>query len=328
MGFQVLYHVQRPLDVSFADTCHQLLSIVPDLPPNQFTASSSTEPLHLPHHPVHHSHHHFHHRTIPSINSITTTMPTLSTSEDLNPHLDAPHSQTTPETTPDQGTNLAQHGFILPDHAHILTNALYFDDWLHKALHTTQLLNLHRLLNINIPRPELNGSIHAVRWQNYSLQLKDWLARSMSSELYDQIASLRRRIVLADEFIAAARATFQRPDMASTTSFVNAVLYARCADFPSAARYLVATREAYRLYFQRKIDIKPYLALSRVWSELRSEIPGLVDMQIGAVESKGRNLWEEVSVKDFMDSCAVILSHVKFLEQVRLVMSDFVESQI
>ncbi|KAJ5812335.1 hypothetical protein N7474_008636 [Penicillium riverlandense] len=252
-------------------------------------------------------------------------MTTPPSPEDPNPHLDAPYSQSTPETIPDQGTNLPQHGFILPDATHVLSNALYFDDWLHKALHTTQQHNLHRLLNINVPRPELNGSIHAVRWQDYSLQLKDWLARSMSSELYDQIASSGRPILLGDEFIAAARSTFQRPDMASTTSFVNAVLYARRADFPSAARYLVATREAYRLCFQRKIDIKPYLVLSRVCSELRGEIPDLVDMQIGAVESKGANVWEEVSVKDFMDSCAVILSHLKFLEKVRLVMSDFVE---
>ena len=212
----------------------------------------------------------------------------------------------------DQGTDLPEVGsFILPDIKQPLDNNLFFGKWLEEVHGILRGHNLHRLIDINIKRPRRSSPV-ARNWQTISIQIQEWLSESMSVAIYERIKKRGYRIKLADEFMMNARITLQDQGMASVSRVTDRVLNIRRCDFNTIPKFVKAVRERYERCREVGLDVKPYLVLSRMFGELRRDIPTFIERKTAEVDARGDgDVWNNVTADDIFEICDSILRNVK-----------------
>ncbi|KAJ5577486.1 uncharacterized protein N7459_006450 [Penicillium hispanicum] len=212
----------------------------------------------------------------------------------------------------DQGTDLPEpDSFILPDLKELLSNPLFFVKWLNEVTEILRGHNLHRLIDINIPRPKRASPI-AHDWQRISIQIQQWLAENMSVAIYDRIKKRGYRILLADEFVMNARMTLQDHGMAAVSKVTDRLFSTRRADFGTIPKFVKALRERYERCREVGLDVKPYLVLSRLFGELRRDIPTFIETKTAEIDARGDgDVWNNVTADDVFDTCDLIVKNVK-----------------
>lgn len=210
----------------------------------------------------------------------------------------------------DQSTNLPEVINLDLQHApYMLKDADDFESWLSDVTKFLKSKSLDSLLDIRIPRPELT-SPNARKWQALSIQVRDWLSLQMSLQLYLRVENRGYRIQLADEFIVNARIAFQDSVMESVTKQVNPLLLSRRSDFKTALEYVQAIWDHYVKYSMLQMHINPCVVLSRIFNELRPEIPDFIDYRTCLLDANG-DVWNKLVIEDVEDACAGIILHLK-----------------
>ena len=217
----------------------------------------------------------------------------------------------------DQSANLPDmYDFVLPKSNNVLKDPANFDEWLRLMTQILRSYRLDKLLDISIPRPERN-SIHAAKWQRLSMEVRNWLGHQMAPSIYKMIKDRGYRLELADELILNAHLAFKGPGLDSVARAITPVLLVRRLDFFLVEEYVQAMWDRYDNDPVIQMNIKPCIILSRIFTEVRPEMPQFVEERIRMLDSKGDS-WTKLSAQDVNDTCLAILLHVEEMNAARL----------
>lgn len=209
----------------------------------------------------------------------------------------------------DQSTHLPYliPDFIIPTALSSLREPEDFEIWLCEAKAILHEWSMDALVDIRVPRPN-TSSIGAESWRVYSLMVRDWLAGNMSWKMYTTVLDRGYRIDFADEFVLNARLAFQT--MTQITLLTNDVLYLARANYLTATRFVGAFQWNFAVAWNAGIDIKPQLALARLFMELRQDVPQLVQQITANIDTRG-DVWGSLSFDEVLAICSYIVDALK-----------------
>ncbi|KAJ5730371.1 uncharacterized protein N7483_004879 [Penicillium malachiteum] len=149
----------------------------------------------------------------------------------------------------------------------ILEDIRDFDEWNHAVLRILKSAGLKSLVDIDIPRPELNSDV-GMQWAFTSRQVTHWLASSISEDLLHLLRLRGAEAVFADEFMAQVR------DLVPTSGFdadcirVKRLNRVNPLDFPKTVYFVRAYAREFRRVREAGINLCPYGALLTVLSAI------------------------------------------------------------
>ncbi|KAJ6014879.1 hypothetical protein N7540_009470 [Penicillium herquei] len=138
-----------------------------------------------------------------------------------------------------------------------------FDAWNHAVLRILKSTGLKSLVDIDIPRPELNSDV-GMHWAFMSRQVTHWLASSISEELLQLLRLRGCEAVFADEFMAQVR------DLVPTSGFdadcirIKRLQSINPLDFPKTVYFVRAYAREFRRVREAGINFCPYTGLLTV----------------------------------------------------------------
>ncbi|CDM30193.1 hypothetical protein DTO013E5_8562 [Penicillium roqueforti] len=149
--------------------------------------------------------------------------------------------------------------------------------WRNDIYHILKVHRLHRLIDSGIVRP-YRDSPNARRWQQMSIEVRNWLAWNMNPILVCMIAKEQPRAELADEFMMGAekilgpytRSPAQDYEDISSGLF-NLIRCRRC-DYSSARWFVHRLMEYYTHTLNMKMGIPPFVPLLILLAEVESDV--------------------------------------------------------
>lgn len=211
----------------------------------------------------------------------------------------------------DQSTNLPE-AFPLDlqqDAIYLLDDSKDFEMWLHSVTEFLKHEHLDSLLDTRVARPEPTSPNYQ-KWERYSINARGWLAKQMSLQLFLRIECRGYPIHLADEFIMNARIILRESVLGAVTMEVGPLLFRRRSDFKTALEYVQATCDHYIASENLKTYINPCIVLSRIFTELRREIPDFIEYRTSLVDAYG-DAWNKLIIEDVQEACTSIIAHLK-----------------
>ncbi|KAJ5707384.1 hypothetical protein N7488_007185 [Penicillium malachiteum] len=180
-----------------------------------------------------------------------------------------------------------------------------FDAWNHAVLRVLKSKGLKSLVNIDIPRPDLNSDV-GMHWAFMSRQVTHWLASGISEDILHMIRQREDGPVFADEFMAQVR------DLVPTSGFdadcirIKRLHSINPLDFPKTVYFVRAYAREFRRVREAGINFCPYAGLLTVLSgiplrhkSILSSIYTDMDHDVAYATLHGFSLSEVVTVFRF-----------------------------
>ncbi|KAJ5992379.1 hypothetical protein N7451_008103 [Penicillium sp. IBT 35674x] len=177
-----------------------------------------------------------------------------------------------------------------------------FDLWLRNTTRLLKSAGLNKLVDIHIPRPEVQTD-ESKRWLLYSKLVQHYLSESIADGLLADIASRGKSIKLADEFVDEAKRAFQTPGIYADLDGVASLCSIRLSNHKTAQEFVWEFREHFKRLWDLRIGIPPYVALCKLINQLDTMDTKLVVASTIADlhrRAETMNLWTEFEEVDFL----------------------------
>lgn len=120
-----------------------------------------------------------------------------------------------------------------------------FEGWHRAIIKALQVNKLHRLVEIQCPRPAIDENWETSAWLQLSLLVKAWIGRCMEQDLLDTISNHSEESDFADIFMNDLRKAFRGEGIVVQLAAHNALLDIRRVDYSSTEEYLNHVHECY-----------------------------------------------------------------------------------
>lgn len=178
----------------------------------------------------------------------------------------------------DQAFELPQIGcFTLYQFPCVLKHPKDYPTWRTEINQILKIHRLHRLIDSGIPRP-YKDSPNARRWQQMSIEVRNWIAWNMNPILVRMIVKGQPRAELADEFMMGTETILQRfarspaEDYESISATLFKLIECKRRDFPNAREFARCVMESYTLTMNMKMGIQPFVPVLILLSEIEDDV--------------------------------------------------------
>ncbi|KAJ5536292.1 hypothetical protein N7513_009478 [Penicillium frequentans] len=176
-----------------------------------------------------------------------------------------------------------------------------FDLWLRNTTRLLKSAGLDKLVDIHIPRPEVQNE-GSKRWLLYSKLVQHYLSESIADGLLADIASRGKSIKLADEFVDEAKRSFQNPGIYADLDGVASICSIQLSNHKTAQEFVWGFREHFKRLWDLKIGIPPYVAICKLINQLDTmETKFVVASTVADLHRRAEtmNLWTDFGQVDF-----------------------------
>lgn len=176
-----------------------------------------------------------------------------------------------------------------------------FDLWLRNTTRLLKSAGLDKLIDIRIPRPEVQNE-ESKRWLLYSKLVQHYVSESIADDLLTIIASRGNPIKLADEFVDEAKRAFQNPGIYADLDGVSSICSIQLSSHKTAQEFVWEFREHFKRLWDLQIAIPPYLAICKLIDQLDTmETKFVVASTIADLHRRAEtvNLWTGFEQVDF-----------------------------
>lgn len=176
-----------------------------------------------------------------------------------------------------------------------------FDLWLRNTTRLLKSAGLDKLVDIHIPRPEVQNE-GSKRWLLYSKLVQHYLSESIADGLLADIASRGKSIKLADEFVDEAKRAFQNPGIYADLDGVASICSIQLSNHKTAQEFVWEFREHFKRLWDLQIGIPPYVAICKLINQLDTmETKFVVASTIADLHRRAEtmNLWTGFGQVDF-----------------------------
>ncbi|KAJ5786243.1 uncharacterized protein N7503_011455 [Penicillium pulvis] len=176
-----------------------------------------------------------------------------------------------------------------------------FDLWLRNTTRLLKSAGLDKLVDIHIPRPEVQNE-GSKRWLLYSKLVQHYLSESIADGLLANIASRGKSIKLADEFVDEAKRAFQNPGIYADLDGIASICSIQLSNHKTAQEFVWEFREHCKRLWDLQISIPPYVAICKLINQLDTmETKFVVASTIADLHRRAEtmNLWTGFEQVDF-----------------------------
>ncbi|KAJ5733533.1 hypothetical protein N7493_002319 [Penicillium malachiteum] len=180
-----------------------------------------------------------------------------------------------------------------------------FDAWNHAVCRILKSKGLKSLVNIDIPRPDLNSDV-GTHWAFLSRQVTHWLASSISEDILHMMKQRENEVVFADEFMAQVRNLVPTSGFDADCIRIKRLHSINPLDFPKTVYFVRAYAREFRRVREAGINFCPYAGLLTVLSaiprrhkSILSSIYADMDHDVAYATLHGFSLSEVVTVFRF-----------------------------
>jgi hypothetical protein len=216
----------------------------------------------------------------------------------------------------DQAFDLPQIGcFTLYQFPCVLKQPQDYATWRTEIYQILKLHRLHRLIDSGIPRP-YKDSPNARRWQQMSIEVRNWIAWNMNPILVRMIVKGQPRAELADEFMMGTETILRQFTRSPAEDYedISAVLFkfigCKRRDFSDTRSFVHRLMEYYTLTMNMKMGIPPFVPLLILLSEIEGDVgTEFVDVRYDQLEDM-HNLAQDVTKAYFENTYFDVLEYL------------------
>ncbi|EKV15419.1 inhibitor of growth protein 3 [Penicillium digitatum] len=222
----------------------------------------------------------------------------------------------------DQAFDLPETGcFVLYQFPCVLEHPSHYVTWRNSVCHILKMHRLHRLIDSGIARP-YKDSPNAQRWQQMSIEVRNWIAWNMNPILVRMIVKEEPRAELADEFMVGAdtillqghtRSPVQDFDDVSAGLFN--LIRCRRDDYSSIRLFVHRLMEYYTHTLNLKMGIPPFVPLLILLHEIEGDVgTAFVKLRYDQLDDLN-NITQDVTKAYFEDVYFDVLEHLELMGQ-------------
>ncbi|KAJ5490379.1 hypothetical protein LT330_007648 [Penicillium expansum] len=221
----------------------------------------------------------------------------------------------------DQAFDLPDAGcFTLYQFPCVLEHPSHFVTWRNDINQILKMHRLHRLIDSGISRP-YKDSPNARRWQQMSIEVRNWIAWNMNPILVRMIVKGQPRAELADEFMEGAEMILREyprgpaQDLDDVSAGLFNLIGCRRSDYSSTRLFVHRLMEYYTHTLNLKMGIPPFVPLLILLQEIESDVgPAFVNLRYDRLDDMN-NVTQDVTKAYFEDVYFDVLEHLESMDQ-------------
>ncbi|OQE37651.1 hypothetical protein PENCOP_c009G08430 [Penicillium coprophilum] len=159
----------------------------------------------------------------------------------------------------------------------VLKHPSDYETWRSDIHHTLKMHKLHRLIDHSIVRP-YKDSPNARRWQQTSIEVRNWIAWNMNPILVRMIVKEQPRAQLADEFMKGADMILRRfnrsppQDPVDVSDVLFKFIGCQRSQYSSGRWFVHRLMEYYTHTLNMKLRIPPFIPLLILLSQIEGDV--------------------------------------------------------
>ncbi|KAJ5185766.1 hypothetical protein N7491_006366 [Penicillium cf. griseofulvum] len=204
----------------------------------------------------------------------------------------------------------------------VLKHPSHYTEWRKEIFYTLKMHNLHRLIDSSITRP-YKDSPNARRWQQMSIEVRNWIAWNINPILVRMIVKELPRAQLADEFMTGADVFLQQfnrsppPHYEDISSVLFKFIQCERSDYSSARSFVYGIMEKYTHTLNMKLGIPPFIPMLILLAEIEGDVgKAFVNVRYERLENMN-NIAEDITKGYFENVYFDVLEYLEALEQPR-----------
>ncbi|KAJ5494573.1 hypothetical protein N7463_010660 [Penicillium fimorum] len=208
----------------------------------------------------------------------------------------------------------------------VLKHPSGYDTWRNEIYHTLKIHNLHRLIDSNIVRP-YKDSPNARKWQQMSIEVRNWIAWNMDPILVRMIVKEQARAQLADEFMTGADVLLRQftrspQDPEDVSDVLLKFIGCQRRHYSSARWFVHRLMEYYTHTMNMKLRIPPFVPLLILLAQIEGDVgPAFVNLRYERLENMN-NIAEDVTKGYFENVYFDVLEYLDSMDQSRRLIEE------
>lgn len=221
----------------------------------------------------------------------------------------------------DQGFDLPEIDcFTLYQFPCVLKHPSDYVTWRNDIYHILKMHRLHRLIDSGIARP-YKDSPNARRWQQMSMEVRNWLAWNMNPILVRMIVKYQTRAVLADEFMMGAETILREftrgpaQDFEDVSGGLFKLIGCQRRHYSSGRWFVHRLMEYYTHTLNMRMGIPPFVPLLILLAEIEGDVgTAFVNMRYERLENMN-NLAQDVTKAYFEEVYLDVLQCLDWVDR-------------
>ncbi|CAG8886006.1 unnamed protein product [Penicillium egyptiacum] len=192
--------------------------------------------------------------------------------------------------------------------------------WRNEIFQILKIHRLHRLIDSGIPRP-YKDSPNARRWQQMSIEVRNWIAWNMNPILVRMIVKGQPRAQLADEFMMGAETILRGSTCSPAQDYEDVsdglfnLIGCQRRGFSSARWFVHRLMEYYTHTLNMKMGIPPFIPLLILLAEIEGDVgTEFVNLRYERLENM-HNLAQDVTKAYFENVYFDVLEYLDSMGQ-------------